>query len=293
VQKRKRKLGDRWDGYKVRTMHPMDYISPYIMQQRNDASNLYAGSVEMAPIEEYIRKKRIEGLKGFGFLHVFLAAYARVISQKPGLNRFISGQKIYQRGDDIIVNMMVKKELTLNAQETAIKLHLSRGDNADKVYEKLNTAIAIAKQEGDSTALDAVAKALFKLPSLLLRGFVGFMKFLDYFGVMPKIIHKASPFHGSLFVTDLGSLGLTPIYHRLYNFGNVPVFVAFGRKYKKMVITPEGNFVEKKFVDYKIVMDERIMDGHYYGSALKLLENIFKNPAMLDEVPAEIIEDID
>ena len=86
--KRKRAFGDRHDGRRVRTLPPMQYVAVSIMHKRNDAQNLFASSVDYAKIEEYIKQKREEGLTGFGFMHLIVAAYVRVISQKPALNRF-------------------------------------------------------------------------------------------------------------------------------------------------------------------------------------------------------------
>ena len=141
MKERKKRLGDRYDGYRVRTLSPMTYVVPFIMKTRNDSQNLFQSSVEMGRIENYIRKKRREdGLANFGFLHVIFAAYVRMISQKPGLNRFVAGQRIYH-ADDIVFSMMVKKSMSLNAQESAIKVKLRPDANADDVYRAVDEAI--------------------------------------------------------------------------------------------------------------------------------------------------------
>ena len=101
-----------------------------------------------------------------------------------------------------------------------------------------------------------------------------------------------SPFHGSMIITDLGSLGIPPIYHHIYNFGNLPVFLAFGAKRSESGINAEGQIVHRKFVDYKIVCDERICDGTYYASAFKYLRYYLKNPDELTRPPESVIEDI-
>ncbi|MBQ7875354.1 MAG: hypothetical protein IJ306_09420 [Oscillospiraceae bacterium] len=294
MEKRKKRLGDRYDGYRVRSLSPMTYITPFIMKTRNDASNLFAGSVELGRIENYIKKKRREdGLSGFGFLHVILAAYVRLISQKPAMNRFIAGQRIYQHGEDISVCMMVKKSMELNAQESAIKVVFNPGDTADDIYRKMDEAVEIARRSGDSNLFDKVAKAINYMPALILRAFVSVISFLDYFGIMPKIIHKASPFHCSMFITNLGSLGIPPIYHHLYNFGTCPVFLAFGAKRTALEVQKDGSVEKHKYVDFTVVSDERITDGHYYANAFKQLDWILRHPDSLDNRPEQIVEDVD
>ncbi len=294
MEKRKKRFGDRYDGYRVRSLSPMSYVSPFIMKTRNDSSNLFNSSVELGRIENYIKKKRKEdGLSGFGFLHVMIAAYVRLVSQKPALNRFIAGQRIYQHGEDITVCMMVKKSMELNAQESAIKVIFNPADTADDVYRKLDEAIEEARREGDSNLFDTVAKMINYLPSLILRAFIAFVNFLDYFGIMPKIIHKASPFHCSMFITNLGSLGIQPIYHHLYNFGTCPLFIAFGAKRTALEVQRDGSVEKHKYIDFTVVSDERITDGHYFANAFKQLEWVLRHPDILDEKPEQIITDVD
>ncbi len=293
MEKRKKRFGDRYDGRRIRSLSPMTYIVPFIMKQRNDASNLFFGSVEMGRIDNYIRRKRKEeGLAGFGFLHVVMAAYIRTVSQRPGLNRFCAGQRIYQHYD-ITISMMVKKSMDLNAQESAVKPIFERTDTATDVYRKLEELVSIAREDGDTNLFDNVAKVINFLPALLLRAFVGFISFLDYFGLMPKVIHKASPFHCSVFITNLGSLGIPPIYHHLYNFGTCPVFFAFGAKRTALEVQKDGSVEKHKYIDYTVVTDERITDGHYYASAFKYLDYIFRHPEILDKPPEEVFEDVD
>ena len=294
MNKRKKRFGDRYDGYRVRSLSPMSYVAPFIMKTRNDSSNLFNGSVELGRIENYIKKKRREdGLSGFGFLHVIIAAYVRLVSQKPAMNRFIAGQRIYQRGDEIAICMMVKKSMELNAQESAIKVIFNPEDTAEDVYRKMEVAVEEARQEGDSNLFDVVAKAINVMPAFLIRLFISFLEITDYYGIMPKIIHKASPFHSSMFVTNLGSLGIPPVYHHLYNFGTCPIFIAFGAKRTTLEVQKDGSVEKHKYVDFTVVSDERITDGHYYASAFKQLDWILRHPDILDEKPEQVIEDVD
>ena len=291
---RKKRFGDRYDGYRVRSLSPMSYVSPFIMKTRNTSSNLFSGSIELGRIENYIKKKRREEeLSGFGFLHVLLAAYVRMLSQKPALNRFIAGQRIYQAGEDITVCMMVKKSMELNAQESAIKVIFKPDDTAYDVYRKLEEAVEEAREEGDSNLFDNVARIINYMPSFLIRMFISLLEFMDYHGFMPKIIHKASPFHCSMFVTNLGSLGIPPVYHHLYDFGTCPVFIAFGAKRTALEVQKNGSVEKHKYIDYTVVSDERITDGHYYATAFKQLDWILRHPDSLDEKPEQIIEDVE
>ena len=286
--------GDRNDGRKIRTLSPMAQITAYFQVERNTCSNLFEESFEITHVERYIRQKRREGLKDFGLTHVLLAAYVRGLCKYPQLNRFISGQKVYSRGEDIQYCMVVKKEMTIDSPDTSIKVHLSRKDTAADVYEKLNAAIEEVKrtQELDS-GIDNLIAYLNLIPSVILKFTVWLLKLLDYFGLLPKFLVELSPFHGSLFFTSMGSLGIPPIYHHLYDFGNLPVFGAFGCKRRALEVEEDGSVVQKKYLDVKFVLDERIVDGYYYAAFFKHYRAILRHPELLDVPPEELVSDID
>ncbi len=286
--------GDRPDGRRVRTLAPMAQITAYFQVERNTCSNLFEESFEITHVERYIRQKRREGLTDFGLQHVLLAAYVRGLCKYPQLNRFISGQKVYSRGEDIQYCMVVKKEMTVESPDTSIKVHLSRRDTAVDVYNKLNAAIEEVKatQELDS-GVDNVIGALNLVPGVVLKFVVWLLKLLDYFGLLPGFLLEVSPFHGSLFFTSMGSLGIPPIYHHLYDFGNLPVFCAFGCKRRALELQEDGSVVQRKYIDTKFVLDERIVDGYYYAAFFKHYRALLRHPELLDLPPETLVSDID
>lgn len=279
------------EGRKLKTLPPMNMVSPFIMVNRVGSSNYFSDRIEITAADEYIKKKRAEGLKGFGMLHLFLAAYVRTVSQRPGINRFIRGQRAYAR-NNIEIDMTIKKELKLDAPETCIKAEYNPGDTADDIYRIFTKLVDDYKNTDDESNFDATAKVLRYIPAFFLKFVIFLFKFLDYFGMLPRALTKVSPFHGSMFITSMGSLGIPPIYHHLYDFGNLPVFVSYGKKYEENSIDSDGTVVKHKYVDFTVVTDERICDGHYYASAFKYLMGIMKNPSVLDTPPEKIVEDI-
>ena len=286
--------GDRTDGRRVRTLPPMAQITSYFQVERNTCSNLFEESFEISHVERYIRSKRREGYTDFGITHVLLAAYVRGVAKYPQLNRFISGQKVYSRGEDIQYCMVVKKEMTVDSPDTSIKVHLSPRDTAIDVYNKLNAAVESVKatQELDSS-LDNLIAYFTLIPSVIMKFTVWLLKLLDYFGLLPRFLLELSPFHGSLFFTSMGSLGIRPIYHHLYDFGNLPVFGAFGMKRKAYEVQEDGSVVQKKYIDVKFVLDERIVDGFYYATFFKYYRRLIAHPELLDNPPDEVVKDID
>ena len=287
----KKRFGDRRDGRRIRTMPPVNNIMAYIMPQKNDACNYFTDRLEITEVERWLREKRAEGYKGIGMLHIFLASYVRTVAHCPKLNRFIAGQKVYA-ANKIQVVMTVKRAMNSEAPETSIKVDFEPTDTIFDVYRKFNEKVdEIKANDGDNNTEDA-ARLLTKIPGVLLRFAVWVLRVMDYFDLLPQALLNASPFHGSMIVTDLGSLGIPPIYHHIYNFGTLPLFIAFGAKFRKVELDKSGNPVENKYIEYKVVMDERTIDGMSYAVAFKYLKYYLRNPAALELVPKEVKEDI-
>ncbi len=281
------------EGRRVKSLPPMSYVSPYIMKTRNTSQNFVSDSFDIEKAEAYIRKKRQEGLSNFGMLHLLLATYARAVSQRPGINRFIRGQRIYTR-DHIEVMMTIKKEMTLESADTCIKFYMQPDDTAETIYKNFTKLIEenkAASGNGDSS-FDVLAKTLTYIPGLLLRGAVAILRTMDYFGLLPRFLTHLSPFHGSMAITSMGSLGIPPIHHHLYDFGNIPVFISYGAKRKAYELNKDGNVITKRYMDIAVVTDERICDGYYFASALKYMRAIFNDPDQLDNPPEQVIKDI-
>lgn len=285
--------GDRSDGRRIRTLPPMAQVSPYIMVQRNESSNLFEDAFEVTAIDRYIRQKRKEGLAGIGIMHVLLATYCRGVARYPALNRFLAGQKVYSRGDDIQFCLTVKKEMSVSSPDTVIKVHLSPKDTIYDVYNKVNAEIDKVKNSPLDSSFDNTAHLFMLVPGVCLKFLVWVLKVLDYFGLLPAFLLEVSPFHGSLFLTSMGSLGIPAIYHHLYDFGNLPVFGAFGCKRRATEITEDGTIVQRKYVDFKFALDERICDGYYYAAFFKHFKRIIAHPELLDQPPEEVAKDID
>lgn len=280
------------EGRRIKSDSPMNAVSPFIMPTRTGASNIFHATVDIGKCEQLIRELKNEGMKGLGMMHLFIASYVRTVSLYPGINRFIQGQRVYAR-KNIEVCLTIKKELKLNAPETVIKVNATPYDTLTSIYEQLSKEIETNRQMGDQNNMDAVARLLVKLPSLILRFTVWILKIFDYFGILPRYLTKLSPFHGSMFITNMGSLGMPPIFHHLYNFGNLPLFVAMGAKRTEYVLNKEGNVDKRRLIDFTFVCDERICDGHYYATAFKKLKKILENPDQLLLAPEQVVEDID
>ncbi len=275
------------EGRRIKSLPPMNVVSTFFMPTRVGASNQFSTRLDITETEKYIREKRKEGMPGLGIMHVLLAAYVQTVASYPGINRFIRGQKIYAR-NEIEMCLTIKKEMALDAQETVIKVPAKPDASIEDIYSVMNEMIGENREEGDKNSMDIFARVLTFLPGIVLKFVVWVIRLLDYFGLLPRCITKISPFHSSMFITNMGSLGIPPVFHHLYDFGNIPLFISLGMKQTEYVTKSDGTLEKRKFVDITVVCDERICDGHYYATAFKKLKRLSEK-AWLLERPAEVV----
>ena len=289
---RKKRFGDRRDGRRVRTLPAMSYVMPYIMKVRADSQNHFEDVIDISNVERYLDQKHKEGYTDMTLLHVILAAYVRVVSERPSVNRFIAGQRIYA-AKNIECVMTVKKKMSLESEDTVIKVIFDPRDNIYNVYKKFQLTLKDAISTEAESNFDNVAGLLSRVPRPILRGIVKILQALDYHGLIPKALRKVSPFHGSMIITSMGSLGIPAIYHHLYDFGTLPIFISYGSIFAGDAVKRDGTKERHHFVTFKVVTDERICDGYYYASAFKRIKRYLLRPELLDNFAESVKEDID
>ena len=287
----RRRSGDRKDGRLLRTLPAFNKFVPFIMPERNDRFVQYEEAFEVSRMDRRLRQLRVDGYKGIGALHFFIACYIRAVSMLPGINRFVVGRRIYAHyGIEVV--MTVKRELTIDATETTIKVKFQPTDTIFDVYRKMNEKISEIKDSDENNGTEDFAEVAASLPRFLLRAAIGLLRMMDYFGWLPEKLTDVSPFHGSMIITDLGSLRIGPVYHHIYNFGTLPVFIAFGAKRHAYEINRQGKVIDNKYIDTKMVIDEGIVDGHYYAQLLRAFRYMFEHPEIVETPPTKVVEDI-
>jgi pyruvate/2-oxoglutarate dehydrogenase complex dihydrolipoamide acyltransferase (E2) component len=69
------------------------------------------------------------------------------------------------------------------------------------------------------------------------------------------------------------------------------MFVAMGKKSTRHRSNNSGEIVPYKSIQLKFSIDERITDGFYYASSLRMLNRIFQDPKQLLTPPEQIVVD--
>lgn len=269
----------RADGKKVHGASPMYTVAAYFMNKRYDAQNMIEVDVPIAPLSQYIREKRAAG-ENITHLGVIIAAYLRIVAEFPLLNRFIVNKRAYAR-KEFTVGMVVLKPGEVDG--TMNKMHFELEDDIYTVQKKLDEYVEENRAVGDTNATDRVISKLLGIPGILSFG-VGLFKLLDHFGLLPKAIIDASPFHTSLVVSNLASIGTNHIYHHCYQFGTTSIIITIG--VPKEIIHRHGSDISfVRCLPLGIVMDERICSGSYFAMAYQRMREYLKDPRCLETPP--------
>jgi hypothetical protein len=227
-------------------------------------------------IKSYIREKRRGGTR-LNHMAVIMAAYYKAVQKNPKLNYFIMNNKIYERNHFCVSFVMLKKRADGTPDETVLKIYLEPGDTLFVINQKIQDAIAKNSESTYNNKTDKFVSALFAVPGLV-RFVVWLARNLDKIGLLPRFVIDLSPFHTSLFITNLASIKTSFIHHHCYEFGTTSVFVCMG----KPVPGYAAANLDKKMMPLGIVMDERICTGYEYATFCNDFRYYLRHPEELE-----------
>ncbi len=278
----------RADGKRLKNTDPMYRVAAHIMDRRVDAMNMITIDIPYKPMQDYVNKKRKEGIS-ISHMALVIAAYLRTMAEYPELNRFIVNKKIYTR-NEIAVGMVVLQSLESH-DGTMSKMYFEKENTVFDVNDKINKYVSENREAPENNGTEKIIKFLLSVPGLLTVG-VKLFKFLDKHGLLPKFIIDMSPFHMSLGITNLASIRTNHIYHHCYEFGTTSLFMAMGNL-REVAKRKGGEIVFERSLPIGVVMDERICSGSYFATAFRAMKRYLAKPELLEVPPEKVLEDQD
>ena len=282
MAKEKRRWGDRRDARLVRDNDPLHFFVPYIYPHRADNEAVVTEQIDLTAMDAFLAEKNAGRTEDkYTLMHAIVAALARTITLRPKMNRFIQGNRLYQR-DDLTTGFVVKKQFADNGAEALAFLKWGPETTIDTVHEKVMAEI----HECRSDKLDnstAGMEMFTHLPRWLMRIAMRILFIMDYYGRAPYSLVKADPNYSTVFISNLGSIKLNANYHHLSNWGTTSIFLVIGKKHLAPIYDEKGNMEMHEVVDLSITLDERIADGYYYSKSIQILKHLLQHPEMLNE----------
>jgi 2-oxoacid dehydrogenases acyltransferase (catalytic domain) len=279
-------LGDRSDGVRLRKLPGFRKIFPFLMRTRTESAVYFSKRLAVAPTLAWLERTNGGREKKLSFFYVVLAAAVRTLALRPEINRFVAGRRIYQRRR-IDLSFVVKRELTEEASEVTLKLTFDPRATIDEVARRVRDAIG-ATRTSETSWDEKLTNFVTSLPRPLVRFIVAALRFLDYHGWLPASFIKDDSLHTSVFLANLGSIGLDAAFHHMYEWGNASVFVVVGKVKKEAVVNARGELEAADVVDMNFTGDERITDGVYMSKTMDLFLDLIENPEKLGEPPGDL-----
>ena len=283
-EKRKRKFGDRKDGYWVKDVTGLQTIMGHIMPSRTEAEVWFNDDFDITNLLKYIEKKNAEhpNYKTTVF-HCVIFAIAKMINERPKMNRFIQGRRTYQR-ETISMSFMAKRRFKDDAEEKFMVLVPKDNDTLDTISHKIYGDITEARksEHSEKGSFDNVVNTFAKIPRPILMAICRTARYLDFWGKNLDAFMEGDSNYTTCLLTNLGSIKCKSIYHHLNNYGTNSFMVAVGLIHKKEVVLNDGSKKIIDALDIGATLDERIADGFYMARSLKLVQYILENPEIMD-----------
>ena len=279
-------FGHRFDGKRISDIDPIVQITPYLMPMRCDAMVFLEHKLDYEKLTRYISRKAAEGEK-ITYLQIIMASYVRAVSQHPEVNRFIFNKQYYSRKCCAASYTILKEYQNSDSNETTVRIEYDLTDTIFDVRDRMNAAQEAARAEVGNTAVEKIAKVVLGIPGLTSL-IVWLYRLLDRYGLAPSAVAKELPFYCGAFMTNNASIGLHHVWHHIYNFGNVSLFMGMGSVLKEATVEPDGRVRMKRWLPIGITADERVCSGAHYAAFFADVRKYFDHPELL-EVPPETV----
>lgn len=284
MAKRKRRWGDRRDGRWVRDVTGLQCVMANLMPNRTDSEVCLSDKFDVTELVKYLDAKNASHPEYKTTLfHCILVAVARMVRERPFLNRFIQGRRTYER-DEITLSFVAKRRFADGADEALMVLNAKDEDTLDTVSRRIVGDVRETRKSEHSTGgIDGAVDAFAKIPRLLLMFAIRVIRWLDFWGLVPRALTDGDPNYTTVLLSNLGSIKCPAVYHHLNNYGTNSIMVTIGKLHKEEIIMEDGSKQVRDVVDFCATLDERIADGFYFARSLKLIRHIFAHPEMLDQ----------
>ncbi len=244
--------------------------------------------LDVTELDKYLKKiKKVN--PDITYFHLFMTALAKVIYNRPKINRFVANRHIWIH-NKVVISFVAKVAFEDQAEEMMIQIPFEPDDTLETVSKKIYDKVhRVRGEKNDKKGANDIVDILAKLPNIIRIPVVGVLKWMDDKGILPASIQEDNLYYSSMIVSNLGTLHSPSILHNINDFGTASVFVTMGEiKDEKVLI--DGKDEIRKVVDYGINLDERIADGFYFIKCVHLIQHIYNNPELLEGKVGDKIE---
>lgn len=282
-------MKNRRDGNLVKDLDGMHVLMPYLKPNRCDSDVYINYKFNVTNLIKYVEKKKKENPDvKLTYFHVFVTAIGKVVYNRPLLNRFVVNKRYYDR-NEVSVSFVAKTEFNDESQELMSTVIVEENDTLDSIRDKITKKVTKVRNNNNNST-DKAIELVGKLPKLIRDIVMKIFMSLDKHDLLPQSMCEDNLYYSTVLVSNLGSIDCGAIYHHLTDFGTNSIVITIGDIHKEKIINKDGKEEIRDICEFGVCLDERIADGFYFIKSVKLLEEIFNNPKLLEEQANEIIK---
>ena len=282
-EEKKRRRGDRRDARWVRDVPGLQTVMGHLMPNRTDSEVFMKDQFDATELMRYLEQKNAQHPEfKTTIFHALIMSVARMVRERPKMNRFIQGRRTYER-DEISLSFVCKRRFQDNGEESLMVFVPKDEDNLESLSRRIVGDVReTRKSEVATGGVDALLDTFAKIPRPILMFVIRVIRWLDFWGINPKFLTEGDPNYTTVLLSNLGSIQCPAIYHHLNNYGTNSIMITIGTLHKEEIVMPDGHKEIRDVVDIGATLDERIADGFYFARSLKLVKYIFAHPELLD-----------
>ena len=280
----KRKWGDRRDGKRVRAPG-LQTVMTALLPKRTECEVYLHDTIDATELMKYLeaRNAGIPKEEKITIFHCILTALARMLRERPLMNRFIAGYRMYER-NEISLSFVAKRRFADGAEETLMFMVPKDEDTVNEISRKVIGDVREARKSEHATGgVDELLDKFAAMPRLVMVFLVRIIRYLDFWGINPSFLTAGDPNYSSVLISNLGSIKCPSVYHHLNNYGTNSIMVTIGTLHKEEILMEDGTRQIRDVIDIGATLDERIADGFYFARSLRLIKHICTHPELLEK----------
>ena len=284
MEKKKRRWGDRRDARFVRDVPGLQTVMAHLMPNRTDCEVYLSDRIDATELMKYLEEKNASHPEyKTTIFHCAITGLARMVRERPLMNRFIQGRRMYER-NEVSLSFVCKRRFADHAEEALMFLVPKDTDTLDDISRKIVGDVQETRKSEHATGgVDSLLDTFARIPRPILMLVIWVIRCLDFWGINPRFLTDGDPNYSTILCSNLGSIKCPSVYHHLNNYGTNSIMVTIGTLHKEELLMEDGTRQIRDVIDIGATLDERIADGFYFARSLRLIKHIFAHPELLDK----------
>ena len=135
----------RRDAKRVKNISGLSQILIDLKPDRCDSDVYINRKIDVTNLVTYIESKKKENSE-ITYFHAFVTGIAKVLYNRPKLNRFIANRHVYEH-NEIIISFVAKLSFDDSSEEVMIMIPINENDNINTISKKIKEKVSLFRNK--------------------------------------------------------------------------------------------------------------------------------------------------